>query len=651
MKLNRKWILVMSLVLSVVMATSGTLAYLTDRDTKTNTFTVGNVDIELQEPNYPGNTPTLLPGVEILKDPQIENIGSTEAWVWMNITVPTDLMSYIDWNTTDWSKSETISGTNTIVTMKRETLLPAGETTAKAFTKVALPASLTSMPASLGTGTIDIVVDAYAIQDANFANVSAAIAAHTNGPADDSDDSDDTGAGTTPATTVTVSNDEELAAAIAGNATKILMKSGNYKVVDVAGANRTLTIAAADGANVKLAGIDGQNSGTTTNLTVKGVTIDNSLQTEGWYIGTSQNIKPCVGVWGGDYTFENCKFYVTGESGAETGVMSWWTTDHNTMNFKNCSFNGGNNSARAMQIYGNYDLNVTNCTFNTAKDYSIKYVGAEGCKAVMNGNNVNATQNFVQLGSAPYAGKNYSITFTNNKLASGIKHYYVDNYENQSIIVDGVVTNAGTKTVNALLGGASSVTIDNTNGTVDVSTAVGVNNADITVNGGKVDAGTTGGFNKGLQHAGTVVYNDATITGSMSLYGDKVVFNRCTFDLTNISDYIWTYGAKEVEFNSCTFNTKGKAILVYNEGTVGSSTVTVKNCKFNASEKAYASAVPGQPCAAIEVDSSLIPGTYTIKVEGTNTVADNFSGIVRIKNDGGKNNVTVTGATPVVLPL
>ena len=90
-----------------------------------------------------------------------------------------------------------------------------------------------------------------------------------------------------------------------------------------------------------------------------------------------------------------------------------------------------------MQIYGNYDLNVEGCTFNTAKDYSIKYVGDEGRKATLTGNTVYNTVNFVQAGSAPYAGKNYTIEFKNNILATGINHVYVDNDENQTIIIDG----------------------------------------------------------------------------------------------------------------------------------------------------------------------------------------------------------------------
>lgn len=242
--------------------------------------------------------------------------------------------------------------------------------------------------------------------------------------------------------TVAVANDEELASALKDSDVDVIyLASGNYGVIDVT-VNRNLTITAAAGADVKIAGIDGQSNNNSTNVTIKGVTIDNSLQTEGWYTGTAKNIKPCVGVWGGNYTFENCTFYVTGASGAETGVMSWWTTNKGVMNFTDCTFNGGNGSARAMQIYGHYDLNVTNCTFNTAKDYSIKYVGESGTKATFKNNTVNATTNFVQTGSAPYAGANYSLVFDNNTLAAGIKHIYVDNAEGQTITVNGTAVEA-----------------------------------------------------------------------------------------------------------------------------------------------------------------------------------------------------------------
>lgn len=314
-------------------------------------------------------------------------------------------------------------------------VLPAGETSYPNLSQVYLKSVATNEDMAAidgnGNGTLDILVVSQAVQAAGFADAQTALdtafgeITATNNPwADD------------VKLPVFVTNDAELKAAIDEGAEEIILESGNYGVIDVT-VNRNLTLSAAANADVKIAGIDGQSNNNSTNVTIKGVTIDNSLQTEGWYIGTAQNIKPCVGVWGGNYTFENCTFYVTGESKAETGIMSWWTTNKGVMNFTNCTFNGGNGSARGMQIYGNYDLNVTNCTFNTAKDYSIKYVGAEGCVATFKNNNVTATTNFVQTGSAPYAGANYTLVFEGNTLASGINHVYVDNAEGQTITING----------------------------------------------------------------------------------------------------------------------------------------------------------------------------------------------------------------------
>lgn len=189
MRLNRKWILVIALVLSMATAISGTLAYLTATDTATNTFTVGNVSIDLIEEDAwsnPDYQPALLPGVEIAKTPYIVNTGSTEAWMWMEIEMPADLYSVleINWNTSG-NKWTMVPPTDTstdpvVVTMKYNEKVPAKGKTDEAFSKVSLPKELTTLPESLvasGTGTVDIVVTAFAIQDANFANVDAAIAA------------------------------------------------------------------------------------------------------------------------------------------------------------------------------------------------------------------------------------------------------------------------------------------------------------------------------------------------------------------------------------------------------------------------------------------------------------------------------------------
>lgn len=52
MKLNRKWLLLVALVLSVAMATTGTLAYLKDEDADVNTMTLGKVEIVQNEQEW-----------------------------------------------------------------------------------------------------------------------------------------------------------------------------------------------------------------------------------------------------------------------------------------------------------------------------------------------------------------------------------------------------------------------------------------------------------------------------------------------------------------------------------------------------------------------------------------------------------------------
>lgn len=219
------------------------------------------------------------------------------------------------------------------------------------------------------------------------------------------------------------------------------LSAGKYEeVVKVTGGKNITFEPKSLGQEVSIAGLDHQSNGPTpSTVVVKSITIDNTLQTEGWYTGTSPNITPCVGAWGGHFTFEGCKFIVEGTSGKETGVMTWWVINKMSLTFKDCTFEGKDNheSARAMQIYGNVDMNVTDCTFNTNKDYSLKYVASEGNVATFESNKVYNSNYFVQLGSAPYAGKKYTANINNTTLGDGISHYYIDHDENQTVYIDG----------------------------------------------------------------------------------------------------------------------------------------------------------------------------------------------------------------------
>ena len=158
----------------------------------------------------------------------------------------------------------------------------------------------------------------------------------------------------------------------------------------------------------------------------------------------------------------------------------------------------------------------------------------------------------------------------------------------------------------------------------------------VTLNGVTVQGS---GNYTGIQHSKKVVYENCVVKGTQFLYAEEVELKNCTIDLTEKADYIWTYGAKNVKFDNCIFNTKGKAILIYSETNTLVTNVTVKNCTFNATESAQAS---GATAAAIEIDSSLSGnGHYTLTTEN-NTVDSDFSGEWRIKKSG-KDNTTVNG--------
>ena len=76
-----------------------------------------------------------------------------------------------------------------------------------------------------------------------------------------------------------------------------------------------------------------------------------------------------------------------------------------------------------------------------------------------------------------------------------------------------------------------------------------------------------------------LIYKNCTIKGVTTLYG-KATFINCTFENTMPDQYsIWTWGGTDVTFEGCTFNTNGKAILLFGEEKT--TNLTVNNCTFN----------------------------------------------------------------------
>lgn len=457
----------------------------------------------------------------------------------------------------------------------------------------------------------------------------------------------------------------------------IKVATGTYTEVVKVASGKNFTLEAA-GPNVVIAALDHQSNGTPSTVKVKGITFDNSITPAGWFTGTAPNIAPCVGAWGGNLTFEDCTFIVAGTSGRETGVMTWWTTKNNVMSlsFNNCTFEGQNDhaNARAMQIYGYVNMEVSNCTFNTNKDYTLKYVANEGNIATFSNNIVNNSENFVELGSSAYPGSNYTANIINNTLGNGVNTHIIANNENQnvnlngnvSVIAEGVVkdangnyiassnegiTNAisdGATTINLIQGNyvipssaqGKTLTIIGTGTPEDVKVAVtkvgsGGENCDYGLDGSTVTFESITITTNSSTYIGYArcngTYKNCVINGTYTLYGDSK-FERCTFNVSGDVYNIWTWGAKNMEFDRCTFNSDGKALLLYQEGT-NTVNLTVKSCIFNDNGGLTSKK------AAIEIGDASYGATPTYNVTVSGTTVNGYE----INNEGFNTGTTLWG--------
>ena len=164
------------------LAAGGTAAYLTDFETATNSFTVGKVDIELDEPNWkPDDNTKIVPTQVIKKDPFIKNRGINEAFVYLEVSVPvrnvitaaqdgtrnalakTELFSYT--KNKEWTQLERKAiGQNMVYTYAYNHILKPGEKTTTLFNTVTFA---NIIEGQLDTQQLDMPVRAYAIQSTN----------------------------------------------------------------------------------------------------------------------------------------------------------------------------------------------------------------------------------------------------------------------------------------------------------------------------------------------------------------------------------------------------------------------------------------------------------------------------------------------------
>ena len=208
--MKKRKTIIAAIVLFAIFLVGGAIAYFTDSDTKTNIFTIGNVDITLTEPlwsalpNADGNempdaAEDMMPGETVTKDPTINNVSEDNpAFVFAKVQVPcttivapatesVELFTYspnADWTELTTAKIAcTDGGTATHVYYygTNGTLTPLAKavddqtptpTATPVFSSVTLRSSLTGNEGL--TGAKQIIVTGYGIQTEGLASTAPA---------------------------------------------------------------------------------------------------------------------------------------------------------------------------------------------------------------------------------------------------------------------------------------------------------------------------------------------------------------------------------------------------------------------------------------------------------------------------------------------
>lgn len=100
LKSKKNIIIAVACVLLIAIVIGITLSYFTDEKNAENIFTVGDVRLNIVEPNYPQKVSDRVMYSEsvIAKDPTIINIGSNSEYVYMLVSLPKESVTMLDEN-------------------------------------------------------------------------------------------------------------------------------------------------------------------------------------------------------------------------------------------------------------------------------------------------------------------------------------------------------------------------------------------------------------------------------------------------------------------------------------------------------------------------------------------------------------------------
>ena len=116
----------------------------------------------------------------------------------------------------------------------------------------------------------------------------------------------------------------------------------------------------------------------------------------------------------------------------------------------------------------------------------------------------------------------------------------------------------------------------------------------------------------GFIGADNTVVENCTMFGRTAYWGyTSATFKDTTFNCPNGSYALWTYSSPTMTFESCTFNSTGKVINVYNEGDTPNVTVNFNNCTVNSENI--------ESLSVMNINDALVQ-SFTINFNGKNTI-------------------------------
>ena len=498
----------------------------------------------------------------------------------------------------------------------------------------------------------------------------------------------------TPSTTVTVTNDEELAKAVEVFDVKIIkLAAGTYSddiVLTVAAEGafqRDITFKAVEGAEPVIAGtvtLGYRNQGVAAamwngNVTFEGITFDHAeVAKHSISVGDvkSLTLKNCTIIGDGEYGIDSARGNATGISKIEgctfvNAAMQLLGNLATGLVIDGCTF-----SESRINVQAGNGVSVQNCTFNnTLKTANVGdsfyCVRSNSTPITVKETVINIDSELAEVatsqskwyllanrGTTNWAIENVAVTLSDAALmqtelditactSTGVintTNLTVNGkvYASTAAQLTAAVNNGATDIVLAgefdmpSNGTTNAITFTSLNGTAVIDNTKGSywDGATLTFNNISFKTGTGYVNGNGADYAAlysmNVTYNNCTFTGPMRLGRDGAKFNDCTFNGLG-NDYVWTYG-KSASFEGCTFNTDGKAILIYSDGPTGTNGAAPAVSVTNCTFNATQGAKAGAIANqnCAAVEIHNYGNGVTLTTSG-NTVDEDFSGVWRIK--------------------